>query len=160
MAFSAVDQEIFEKGLWGRAEQARDWFKVNGPPDAPPLPLDYAERERLKVGGFLHIVAWYARSLAMQDFDVTKHPSFDDYARGVMASEHAPYFIKDDEAMRKRFPPRELKGLGPALHWRPPKQHAEAMEGYRRSIARAERFRAAAKLEEQKRGVAYQAEGG
>jgi hypothetical protein len=141
---SGVDMMTTENGLWDRAEQARKWFAINGPADAPPLPLCYEERERLKVGGFPHIIAWYARSLACQDFDVTKHPSFDDYARGVMASEFAPPFIKNNAAMRTRFPPRQLKGLGPGLQWQPPEQHAETMERYRRNVARHERFRAAA----------------
>jgi hypothetical protein len=144
MIISGVDMMTTEKRLWHRAEQAREWFALNGPPDAPPLPLDYGEREQLKQGGLPHILAWYARSLSRQDYDVEKHPSFEDYACGIMASEHAPYFIKSDDAMRKRFTPRQLKGLGPGLLWQPPKQYAKTMEMYRRSMARQERSRAAA----------------
>ena len=40
----------------------------------------------MKVGGVKHLIAWFARSLEASDYDVLRHPSFDDYARGVMAS--------------------------------------------------------------------------
>jgi hypothetical protein len=118
------------------ARNARKWFADNGPPDLQPLPLGYNERERLKHGGADHILAWYARSLDWRDYDVQAHPSFYDYACGVMASEFAPYFIKDNEALKKRFPPRELAGIGPGFDWLPPKEHAKRMLTYRRSMAR------------------------
>ena len=108
-----------------RALLARGWFAHNGPPDAQPLPLSCDERERLKIGGLKHLLAWYAGSLACLDYAVEKHPSFDDHARGVMASDHAPDFIKKDEELRRRFPPQKLKGLGPGLIWEPPALHAE-----------------------------------
>jgi hypothetical protein len=78
------------------------------------------DREALKRGGVPHILAWYARSLSCREYDVLEHPLFDDYARGVMASEYAPDFITRDEELRRRFPPRHLKGLGPGLCWQPP----------------------------------------
>jgi hypothetical protein len=49
-----------------RARMAREHFASNGPPDAQPLPLGYAERERMKIGGLSTIVALYARSLALR----------------------------------------------------------------------------------------------
>jgi hypothetical protein len=118
------------------AQNARKWFGDKGPPDLQPLPLGYAERERLKHGGADHILAWYARSLDFQDYDIQAHPSFFDYACGVMASEFAPYFIKNNEKLKKRFPPRELAGIGPGMNWEPSKAHAETMRSYRRSRAR------------------------
>ena len=58
-------------------------------------------------------MAWYARSLWALDYNVQQHASFDDYARGVMASEeYAPDFIRKNEELQRRFPPRFLKGLG------------------------------------------------
>lgn len=96
-----------------RALAARQWFITHGPTDAPPLPLSHNEREALKSGGLPHIVAWYARSLWALDYNVQQHASFDDYARGVMASEeYAPDFIRKNEELQRRFPPRFLKGLG------------------------------------------------
>ena len=105
-----------------RALRARMWFAENGPPDAPPLPLSYDERETLKAeGGLARIVGWYARSLAALEYDVDEHPRFDDYACGVMASPHTPDLIKHDPHLRKRFPARPLRGLGSGLYWDPPK---------------------------------------
>jgi hypothetical protein len=118
------------------ARNARKWFADNGPPDLQPLPLGYDERERLKHGGADHILAWYARSLDGRDYDVHAHPSFYDYACGVMASEFAPNFIKNDEKLKKRFPPRELAGMGSGLCWEPPKVHAKTMQRYRRNMVR------------------------
>jgi hypothetical protein len=115
---------------------AREWFAPHGPPDAPPLPVSHDEREDLKSGGLPHMVAWYARSLEGRDYDLDEHPSFDDYACGVMASDFAPDFIKTEE-LQRRFPPRPLTGLGPGLYWEPPALHAETMASYRRSLARA-----------------------
>ena len=103
------------------ALEARDWFADHGPPDAPPLPLTYGDREDLKVGGLPHIVAWFARSLEARAYDYHEHPSFDDYARGVLASPYAPEFITRDQQLQGRFPPRHLPGLGPGLYWDPPK---------------------------------------
>jgi hypothetical protein len=130
MLISAVD--FFHDPRSERAEVARKWFADNGPPDLQPLPLGYRERESLKAGGAKHILAWFARSLAVQDYDVNRHPSFDTYARGVMVSEFAPGFIKNDEELKKRFPPRKLDGLGPGLQWEPPKGYAKVMKAQRR----------------------------
>jgi hypothetical protein len=114
------------------ALRARAWFALHGPVDAQPLPVSYSEREDLKTGGLPHIVAWYARSLEARQYDIEEHPSFDDFARGVMASEYAPGFITEDEQLR-----RQLTGLGPGLYWRPPERHARTVPSYRRSKTRA-----------------------
>jgi hypothetical protein len=53
-----------------------------------------------------------------------------------MASEFAPNFIKNDEKLKKRFPPRELARMGSGLCWEPPKVHAKTMQRYRRNMAR------------------------
>jgi hypothetical protein len=103
-----------------RALKARDEFAMASP-GMPPLPLSYASREDLKVGGLPHIVAWYARSLEARDYDFEGHPSFYDYACGVLASSYAPHFIKHDAELQRLFPPRTLHGLGPGLYWRPAK---------------------------------------
>jgi hypothetical protein len=118
-----------------KALHARRAFARIRPPDVPDLPLSHSEREELKVGGAPHIFAWYARSWEARDYDLEEHPSFQDYACGVMRSEFAPDFIKDDEELRRRFPPRPLKGLGPGLYWLPPALHANVMASYRRGLA-------------------------
>jgi hypothetical protein len=116
---------IEPEGLEDQAQLAREHFAANGPPDAPPLPLSYDEREDLKVGGLSTIVALYARSLQNLRYDLEEHPSFVDYARGVMASDYSPDFINNKELLR-RYPPRSLPGLGPGLCWQPPKLHAQS----------------------------------
>lgn len=103
-----------------RALTAREWFEKNGPADAQPLPLSHPEREDLKRGGVLHILAWYARSLEALDYDVKRHPAFYDFACGVMASPETSDLISNDPVLRRRFPPRHLVGLGPGLYWDPP----------------------------------------
>ncbi len=109
------------KGLERQATLAREHFALNGPPDAPPLPIGYDEREQTKRQGSLaKLVGLYARSLAHQKYDLQKHPSFDDYARGVTASEYNGHTeMKEDAQLKRRFPPRQLKGLGPGLYWAP-----------------------------------------
>jgi hypothetical protein len=104
-----------------RALRARAWFAQNGPKDAPPFPLGYHDREDLKCGGhpLRHLVAWFARSLAFRDYAYEGHPSFDDFACGVLASPDAPWFIKEDQALTKRYPPRTLPGLGSGFCWKP-----------------------------------------
>jgi hypothetical protein len=108
-----------------RAALARRWYAKHGPADADlqPLPLGYDEREPLKRGGAPHILAWYARSLYALDYDVIAHPSFYDYACGVMAPGLAPASITQDKQLQRRFPPRLLPGLGSGLMWRPPEEY-------------------------------------
>jgi hypothetical protein len=142
-------QRQFER----QALAAREWFKQHGPPDAPVFPVGYAERERLKIGGLPHIVACYARSLAGRGYNYDEHPSFDDYAAGVMASEeHAPDFIRNNEEMRRRFPPRPLTGLGSGLYWRPSGAQPERKKS-RRAQAREKLLLAAMRAEDD--AVAY-----
>ena len=111
---------VFEpEGLERQAKLAREHFAIHGPSDAPPFPIGYNEREDTKRQGWLaKIVSLYARSLESQEYDLQEHPSFTDYARGVMASEHNGFSeMKEDKELRKRFPPCLLKGLGPGLMW-------------------------------------------
>jgi hypothetical protein len=120
MILSGVDVLTEEQEEWKQAQRAREWFAVNGPADASPLPLRYHEREALKHGGQDQIIALFARSLAGQGYDWRKHPSFYDYACGVMASKSIIPDVKNDEELKRRYPPRQLKGLNEAdLCWRP-----------------------------------------
>jgi hypothetical protein len=134
-----LDRTVRMKEKARRALAAREWFAVHGPADAPRLPLSYNEREdlKLKIGGLSTIVALYARSLDGRNYDVKEHPSFEDYACGIMASEFNGYpNMRENEQLRDRFPPRVLPGLSPGLCWQPPEEHARTMESYRRSTAR------------------------
>jgi hypothetical protein len=113
-----------QKNVAYKALLARQLFALICLPDVPPLPLSYNERESLKRGGLPHILAWFARSLTSHDYDLMKHPSFEDYARGVMASEGAPGYIAQDQQLQKRFPPTPLAGLDRNLDWNPPEERS------------------------------------
>jgi hypothetical protein len=105
----------------------REWFAVNGPPDAPPLPLSHADVEDYRSkSGLARIVGFYARSLSRQGYgrqryDVCNHPSFDDFARGLMAlaKERGLRGLEQDETLMRRFPPRPLVGMTPSAYWDP-----------------------------------------
>jgi hypothetical protein len=114
-----------------RALMAAAEFAKLAPAGAPPLPLSYAEREKLKTGGLPHIVAWFARSLEQRDYDLGLHPPFKPYARGVLASPYAPSSITQDQALQQNFPPRQLKGLGPGLCWEPARASIRSAPGWR-----------------------------
>jgi len=122
----------FDNDPEGRAAlAARRWYAKHGPQDLQPLPLGYAEREDLKrerhqkQGNASYMLALYARSLDQADYDFDKHPTFEVYASGVMASKYAPPFFNDDEDLRRRFPPRPLLYLGPGVVWVPPKRERD-----------------------------------
>jgi hypothetical protein len=101
-----------------RALLARDWFANYAPYDAPPLPLTDLELGELKYTSPLgHIVSCFAFSLRAHDWDYNIHPSFEDFARGVLASDHAPDFVRADKALCKQYPPHPLRGLGSGLCW-------------------------------------------
>jgi hypothetical protein len=116
---SGVDPIGPQKRRACRPLVARAWFAWANP-DLPPFPLSYDEREDIKGrSGLEYILSVYARSLETQKYDTFRHPSFELYARGVLASEYAPHFIKEDTDLIRRYPPRVLSGLGPGLYWEP-----------------------------------------
>jgi hypothetical protein len=119
---AGLDPIAPQKEAARRALKAQKWFAVYGPSDTQPLPLCHWDREMLKVGGLSHMVAWYARSLENLKYDFVTHPSFYDYACGVLASPRAPDFIKSDVALLNRFPPRILPGLDGSNYWDPPRR--------------------------------------
>jgi hypothetical protein len=121
---------------------AREWFAVNGPSDAPPLPLHVHDRDRYRdARGLKGVVGFYARSLSRQDYDVRKHPSFDDFARGLMALavEKGLWNLEKDEALMRRFPPRPLEGMTSAF-WDPPEEYEEALASYTRLRSKGEKY--------------------
>ena len=70
-------------------------------------------------GPLAWLVAQFDASLSCNDYDFRKHPVFEDYARGVMASPLAPAFIKKNPELLIRFPPKPLEGLGRGMVWQP-----------------------------------------
>jgi hypothetical protein len=114
-----------QKMLAQRAHFARYVFAMEGPPDAQPLPLTPSEREDFK-NAYLHpdrihyIVSLIAGSLAALDYAYDKHPSWHEFACGVMASPYAPPdYVLDKVEFSRRYPPRDLPGLGPGCCWDP-----------------------------------------
>ena len=120
MFVASLDPIRPQKLMAERALEARERFAAEKPNDAPELPLNYQERERLKVSGLPYIVSLYGRSLAAQDFRTEGHPDFDEYARGVMASNMTPSWIREDAQLLRRYPPKPLDGMGPGLVWQGP----------------------------------------
>jgi hypothetical protein len=113
-----VDPTEEQKDLAQRMLLAREWFYVYGPPDAPPLPLAHYEHKRYSTP-MEHLVSDFATSLGANNFEFHKHPSFEDFARGVMASEYGNPFVKKSRKLRKRYPPRPLPGIVRGPVWRP-----------------------------------------
>jgi hypothetical protein len=105
---------------------AREWFAVNGPSDAPPLPLYDVDSYR-NARGLKGVVGFYARSLSRQKYDVCKHPPFDDFARGLMAlaTERGLWSLENDASLIRRFPPRPLVGMTPSAYWDPHEEYCE-----------------------------------
>jgi hypothetical protein len=119
---------------------AREWFRIHGPADAQPLPAFYTDRTAHDL--LTYVVRLYGRSLAGRDYDVSEHPPFADYVRGVLWESELPdggfwdisgYPIEEVRALKKRYPPRMLKGMGPGACWEPPKVHTETINSLRRS---------------------------
>jgi hypothetical protein len=120
------------------ALRAQEWFAVNGPRDAPPLPLSHDDVEDYRnARGLKGVVGFYARSLSRQDYDVRKHPSFDDFARGLMAINTGLWHIEKDAQLRMRFPPRPLEGMTPSAFWAPHEEYETLMASYRRARSAA-----------------------
>jgi hypothetical protein len=106
--------------LAGRMLLAREWFYLWGPPDAPPLPLADYEHDRYKYKTPLkHLVSDFAKSLRANNYDFRNHPNFEEFARGVMASEYGNPFVKKSRKLRKKYPPRSLPGIELGPIWQP-----------------------------------------
>jgi hypothetical protein len=129
-----------QKRVARRALLAREWFYEFGPRDAPPLPVSGYEIEDMRFAhkfgsraGFYHLIAHFARSLWCNDWDFNIHPTFEDFASSMLASDFAtPDFVKNDEELCKRYPPRALCTIVPGGIWKPP----EVNKNNRRIIAR------------------------
>lgn len=108
-----------------RALLAQEYFSEYGPRDAPALPLNGREIERLKRRGDLPLaVARYAGSLQANGWDFKVHPGFEEYVGGLLALSDTealakPYF-KHPEELLGRFRPYPLRGLWATGMWWPP----------------------------------------
>jgi hypothetical protein len=124
-----------------RALRAGKWFSVISPHDAPPLPLSHDDVEDYRnAGGLTAVVGFYARSLSREgygrrSYDVDNHPSFHDFACGLMAMalKSGLWGLEEDAALKRRFPPRPLAGMTPGAYWAPQKEYEDTMASYRRA---------------------------
>ena len=111
--------------------------------------FDASEIEDLKSGchgldGFM--CALYVQSLQGRDCELNKHPTIDVFISGALELAERGEFLTlqyfspaEILEIKKRFPPRLLKGLGPGVMWQPPKEHAKTMAIYQRGKARRAR---------------------
>jgi len=124
------------------ALRAREWFAVNGPSDAPPLPLSTNDIEDYRTArGLMGIVGFYARSLRKEgygrrSYDVCNHPSFNDFACGLMAI-NLGIWGSETEDLKRRFPPRPLAGMTPGAYWAPTEEYERITSSYRTEAASA-----------------------
>lgn len=127
-----------------RALVAREWFAVYGPADAQPLDVNLRGPVGWRYRGLWgYIIHLYTRSFE-DDFDIKLHPLFADYVSGVLWEAERvdgiigklPSYPDELLKLKKRFPPKELVGMGPGFCWLTPKEYAETMPSYRRSITR------------------------
>jgi hypothetical protein len=121
-------KQLIHNGL-----RARAWHERYGPIYGRRLPLTELERIAMfcSENNALHLVALYAISLQGRDFDYLTHPLYFDYARGVLASEHAKDYLREDPDLLREFPPKELGGLDERCRWRPlPNRLSQLIEGY------------------------------
>jgi hypothetical protein len=114
----------------------------NGPQDAQPLPISSQEIEDRKYAwdseqpSLSYIVSCFAYSLRVHKHDFNSHPSFEDFACGVMASETAPDFVREDKVLRKRYQPHRLRDLVAGDCWSPPNRQAYLSKRRTRQVNR------------------------
>lgn len=138
---SGEDSIAYQKRAAEKALLAQEWFAFYGPPDAPPLPVTACGWEEMRHEfGLNTLVGSYARSLAIRSWEVHNHPSFEDFARGLMAIDTGLWDLQNRVGpdVLKRYPPRPLVGMTRGTYWAPGKE----CEGFWAEYRRAERKRA------------------
>jgi hypothetical protein len=113
-----------------RALLAQEWFALHGPTNAPALPVAHTGWEDMRHDhecALKPLIGFYARSLSFRDWQVQNHPSFEDFARGLLANNNGLWDLRQrvGPAILKRYPPRALAGMAPGGYWAPPNEYAE-----------------------------------
>ena len=134
----AYQKRHARKALW-----AREWFALYGPPAALPLPLAQCDWEDMRRSSGLNtLIGFYARSLSFRDWQVLKHPPFEDFACGLMAIPDTGFWdlqgrVGEDARVIKRYPPCPLAGMKPGAYWAPAEGYEEIKAEYRRACRAA-----------------------
>ena len=118
-----------------RALAAREWFRQHAPPWSPELPLSSSEIEKLirSKSNRIAVVGYFAASLATCNWDFKKHPTFQVYAAGALASPYCPDHLRTDPELRKEFPLCPLEELDQSLCWGTHARIVETAQGLMRT---------------------------
>ena len=141
------DSIAYQKRTAEKALLAQEWFAVHGPRNAPPLPVSAQAWEEMRSElGLNCLVGFFARSLAVRDWEVHNHPSFEDFARGLMAIDTGLWDLQNRAGpdLLKKYPPQPLVGMTPGTYWAPPKECEEFWAEYERAERRAQHAKQAA----------------
>lgn len=117
------DSIPYQKRAAEKALLAQEWFAVNGPRNAPALPLipsDWDEMRYGGTGGLPILVGFYARSLSFREWSVHAHPPFRDFARGLMVFSDISARAGEDPLVVRRYPPRAVIGMTNGAFWELP----------------------------------------
>jgi hypothetical protein len=113
-----------EERLARRALLAQEVFSEYGPLNAPQLPLNGEDMSRLAMtGDFGLAVASFAFSLERNDWDIQKHPDFDEYVAGLLSlpTLRLPYgAVRDPDKLCCWYGAHPLRGLRANGVWHPP----------------------------------------
>ena len=133
---SGEDSLAYQKRDARKALFAREYFALHGPPGAPPLPLTQNDWDDMRRNsGLTVLVGFFARSLNFRDWQVYKHPPFEDFARGLMAIPDTGLWdlrgrLGQEPRVIKKYSPCPLPGMTPGLYWAPPKEYEQIMAEY------------------------------
>jgi hypothetical protein len=122
----ALDGIGRQKRIGEKALLARDWFEAQRPPDAPELPLglrnciDLRDEAIIAENWIAYVVSRFGESIAHRGYRTEGHPLFEEFARGLMASDMWPDEMHKDPDLLRRYPPKPLPGLKHGI-WSPPK---------------------------------------
>lgn len=122
------DSIAYQKHDAEKALLAQERFALSGPRGAPPLPVTpFGWEEMRRDFGLNSLIGFFARSLAIRGWDVNSHPSFEDFARGLLAIDTGLWDLQNRVGpdVLKRYPPRPLVGMTPGTYWAPPKEGKE-----------------------------------
>ena len=104
---------VFERKVLGRrAALARETLSaLHAPPNAPPLPIGYDEREETKRQH------WNTRELVRaiggkSKYDMAEHPPFDEYARGRWLRAQWPFRVERGRTAEEVLPAMRTLGVG------------------------------------------------